>query len=77
MYPAGDDPSLAFSIAPDGKEFQRISEKELNSYLEEGPKEMNILKNLGLETINVKLSPLKDYLIFVNAKDKKLYSLKI
>ncbi len=68
LYPIRD-PSAAFSITPDGKEFQKIPEKDSG--------ETSILKNLGLETTNLKLSPLKDYLIFVNTKDKKLYSLKI
>ncbi len=68
---------LAFSITPVGLEFQRISREELNSRLKGGPEETSVLQELGIETIDSRLSPLKDYLIFINAKDGKLYSLKI
>lgn len=68
---------LAFSMTPDGKEFQRISGEELNSRLKGNPEETNVLRELGIETTDSKLSPLKDYLIFINAKDGKLYSLRI
>lgn len=67
--------SLAFSIKPDGKEFQKLLEAETLIYFSEEQQE--VLKNLGIETSDTKLSPLKDYLIFINAKDRKLYSLKI
>ncbi len=72
----GNQP-LAFSMTPDGKEFQRMSGEELNSRLKGGLEEINVLQELGIETINSRLSPLKDHLIFINAKDGKLYSLKI
>lgn len=56
------DQSLAFSIRPDGKEFQRISQEEYNSYSKDNSK---------------KTSRLKDFIIFLNAEDGRLYSLKL
>ncbi|MEK7659502.1 MAG: hypothetical protein AAB338_02525 [Patescibacteria group bacterium] len=69
------DQSLAFSIRPDGKEFQRLTEEELILYASREIKETSTLKELGIETTIVKLSPLKDHLIFLNTRDGKLYSL--
>ena len=79
LYSAEDEKnqSLAFSMTPDGKEFQRITGEELNSRLKSTPEETSILQKLGIEAIDSRLNPLKDYLIFINAKDGKLYSLKI
>ena len=57
----GNQP-LVFSIRPDGKEFQKLSEEEYNFYSKENSK---------------KISPLKDFILFLNAEDGKLYSLKI
>lgn len=57
----GGNQSLAFSIKPDGKEFQRISQEEYNSYSKDDSK---------------KTSRLKDFLLFLNAEDGRLYSLK-
>ena len=69
--------TLAFSMTPVGLELQRISEEELNSRLKGGLEETSVLQELGIKTIDSRLSPLKDHLIFINAKDGKLYSLKI
>lgn len=55
-----DNQFLAFSIRPDGKEFQRLSEEEYNFYSKDNSK---------------KISHLKDFLLFLDAKDGKLYSL--
>lgn len=66
---------LAFSIKPDGKEFLKLSEEEYLIYSNQKPKE-EILKNLEIEALNIKLDPLEIYLIFINAKDGKLYFLK-
>jgi len=66
---------LAFSIKSNGKEFRKLSETKYLIYFGKKPEE--ILKNLGIEALVAKLSPLKDYLIFINAKDGKLYSLNL
>lgn len=71
----GGNQSLAFSIKPDGKEFQRLTEEELILYASRETEETKVLKELGIETTSVKLNPPKDYLIFLNAGDGKLYSL--
>jgi Tol biopolymer transport system component len=65
----------SFSIRPDGTEFQKLPESEYFVYSDEKSEE--ILKELKIEAADAKLSPLKDYLIFVNANDRKLYSLKL
>lgn len=67
---------LAFSIKPDEKEFRKLPETEYLIYLNQKPKE-EILKNLGIKALEIKLSFSKDYLIFINAKDGKLYSLNL
>lgn len=77
LYSGKGDPLAAFSITPDGQIFQKLSEEELNRYLKEDLEKTDTLEDLGIEGIDAKLSPLKDYLIFINAKDRKLYSLKI
>lgn len=59
-----DDSSSAFSIKPDGKEFRKLSETEYLTYFEEKTKKE--ITSLG-----------KDYLMFINAKDGKLYSLRL
>lgn len=74
FYPE-ENQSLVFSIKPDGKDFQKLPEAEYSIYFDKPKQE--ILKNMGIEATNIKLSPLGDYLIFINAKDGKLYSLRI
>lgn len=68
--------NTGFSIKPDGKEFKRLSQEELSSYLNLGTKEKEFLQSLEIKATNIKTSPLGDYLIFINVKDGKLYSLK-
>ena len=77
FYPETENSEiLAFSIKPDGKEFRKLPEAEYLIYLNQKPKE-EILKNLGIEASNIKLDLLESHLVFINAKDGKLYSLKI
>ncbi|TSC91141.1 MAG: hypothetical protein G01um10142_80 [Parcubacteria group bacterium Gr01-1014_2] len=77
FYPETENSELsAFSIKPDGKEFKRLMESEYLAYSNQKPKE-EILKNLGIEASNIKLDLLETHLVFINAKDGKLYSLKI
>jgi len=66
--------SSAFSIRPDGGEFQRLTEEELFFYTNQEIEKTRIIKELGIKTNIAKLSLLKDYLIFINAEDGKLYS---
>lgn len=75
FFSKGENNPPVFSITPDGKEFLRMAEEELISYLNQEMKEMDIFRELGIEATEIKLSPLKDYLIFINAGDGKLYSL--
>ncbi|MEK7537042.1 MAG: hypothetical protein AAB584_01165 [Patescibacteria group bacterium] len=70
-----DNQSLAFSVRPDGKGFQRLTEEELALYTSREIDEISAFKELGIKTAAVKISLLKDNLIFLNAKDGKLYSL--
>lgn len=77
LYSGKDRSFASFSITLDGQIFQKLSEEKLNRYLKKDMEKIGTLENLGIEIIDAKLSPLKDYLIFINAKDRKLYSLKI
>ena len=79
LYSKKEDGGLTstFSITAMGKELQRISQEIATLYHGDNPEEINITQELGIKTKDIKLSPLKDYLIFINAKDRKLYSLKI
>lgn len=75
FYPETEDGQpLIFSIKPSGKEFQKLSETEHLIYSNQKLKK-EILENLGIEASDIKLDPLENYLIFINAKDGKLYSL--
>ncbi len=77
FYTTAETGLIAFSITPDGKEFKRINEEDISFYLGQNIKEKTILDKLGIGASEVKLSPLADYLIFINKDDGKLYSLKI
>lgn len=76
LYSA-EAPGLAFSIAPNGNDFKRLNESELSLELADGIKETQLLKDIGIETAEAKLSLLGNYLIYINASDGGLYSLKI
>lgn len=73
----GDGQSLAFSIGPDGKGFQKLTREETTLYADDGIRETGTLEKLGIKITAAKLGPLKDYLIFLNAEDGKLYSFGI
>lgn len=64
----------AFSLKPNGKELKKLAKEEIDFYLSRG--DAKVLQGLGIEAIVAKVSPLGDFLIFVNKKDKKLYSLR-
>lgn len=72
-----NDQPLAFSIKPDGKEFQKLTKEELILYTGNEIKETKALEELGIKIAVAKLSSFKDYLIFLNAEDGKLYSFRI
>ena len=76
FYLNGESGLVGFSMAPDGKNLTKINEDGLNYYLNPEIREKTILEEMGIKAANLKLSPLKDYLIFTNSNDKKLYSLK-
>jgi len=77
LYSEADRRSTIFSMTANGKDFQKVSEEEFNRYHKNDSEEISILRELGIETVDSKLSPLKDYLIFIDAADGKLYSLKL
>ncbi len=58
----GDNQLFAFSIEPDGDNLQRITNEKLDIFIK--------------SKISVS-SPLKDYMIYIDAKDGKLYSLRL
>lgn len=62
-----------FAIDPDGGGFRVL--EQTNSPSKSGA--MEILEKLGIETSAVQTSALSDYLVYLNAKDKRLYSLKL
>lgn len=66
-----------FSITPDGNKFRRLDEKESLYYFNREKEEAAILQEMGIAATKTKLSPLNDYLIFINAGDGKLYSLRL
>lgn len=76
FYPKDKGDSL-FSITPDGNQFKKISQEEFNLYINGLSDELTKLNAFKIEAINLKLSDLKDYLLFVNARDGKLYSLRL
>jgi len=69
--------SPAFSIMPDGNKFRKLSEEESSYYFNLGKEKSNILQEMGIEAAETKISPLADELIFLNARDGKLYSLRL
>lgn len=67
----------AFSITPDGNKFSRLDEEESSRYFNREKEEIGVLQKMEIKTVETKLSPLNDYLIFLNAGDGKLYSLRL
>lgn len=67
----------AFSVMPDGNNFRRLDDEESLRYFNHEKEEAAILQEMGIKAAGIKLSPLGDYLIFLNAGDGKLYSLRL
>lgn len=67
----------AFSITPGGDKFRRLSEEESLRYFNREKEEIVVLEEMRIKAAETKLSPLNDYLLFLNAGDKKLYSLRL
>lgn len=62
-----------FAVRPDGKGFQTLEKTNAVSDSETA----KILEGFGIEASAVQTSAFGNYLVYVNAKDKKLYSLKV
>jgi len=68
---------FVFSISPEGENFRRLTEEESAAAFGEkiAGAEKEIFENLDIDALKIKLSPLKNYIIFINSSDGKLYSL--
>lgn len=77
FYSKTEQNPSAFSVSPQGNGLQRLSEEELSSYSDGDPDKKEILESPGITALKAKISLFDDYIVFINAADGKLYSLRL
>ena len=67
----------AFSLGTENDNFRKLDQTESAQYLDMSDDKVNHLEELGIKASIIKTSAAESYLVYLNGKDKKLYSLEI